>query len=62
MREPPRGDRSVHGDHKEAMVVTTRSKMRFKDEILPHSGREEQKGNRGRGILRKWREGETART
>ena len=28
MREPPRGDRSVHGDHKEAMVTTTRSKMR----------------------------------
>ena len=28
MRELPRGDRSVHGDHKEAMKVTTRSKMR----------------------------------
>ena len=28
MRELPRGDRSVRGDHKEAMVVTTRSKMR----------------------------------
>ena len=28
MREPPREDRSVRGDHKEAMDVTTRSMMR----------------------------------
>ena len=28
MRESPRGDRSVRGDHKEAMDVTTRSMMR----------------------------------
>ena len=35
---------------------------KIKDEILPHSGSEEQKGNRGRGVLRKGRERETART
>ena len=28
MRESPRGDRSVRGDHKETMNVTMRSKMR----------------------------------
>ena len=28
MREFPRGDKAVHGDHKEVMRVTTRMKMR----------------------------------
>ena len=29
MRESPRGDRAVHGDHNKAMKVTMRSKVRF---------------------------------
>ena len=43
MRELPRGDRSVHGDHKEAMKETTRSKMRS----YPT---QEVKGRRGTGV------------
>ena len=43
MRESPRGDRSVCGDHKEAMNVTVRSKMRF----YPT---QEAKSRRGTGV------------
>ena len=43
MREPPRGDRSVCGDHEKAMVITTRSKMRF----YPT---QEAKSRRGTGV------------
>ena len=53
VRELPRGDRAVRGDHKEAMKKTMDNK-----EVLSQSGDKEWKENRGRGVLGNRREGE----
>ena len=49
VKELPRGDESVRRDHK------SNEHSYDQREVLPHSGREKRKGNRGRGVLRKGR-------
>ena len=57
MRESPRGGKAVRGDHNKAVRDNE-----IGNEILPQSGDEEQKRNRGRGVLRKGREREVLGT
>ena len=50
MTELPRGGNTVRGDHKSDELDYDQ------DENPPHSGREEEYGNRGEGALREGRE------